>query len=189
MGKKKAFWAIIDILDNTKGRDKTFHTFQYVLGMISASMAHGAIDPIAIERARLLSNNGAIFSTTRKLLRFFQHKALFQRLRKTFIELSNDKLPHKDRVYYRLRVVSDIIYFFFLLDDHILMYHKMSPFKSKKLVDFLNFMNSFPWLIQSFIDLICNLMKMREDTAKGREEAANRKKIKCVLLVFDMLVS
>ena len=189
MSKKKVFWAIIDMLDNTKGRDKTFRIFQYGLGMISASMAHGATDPLIIERARLLNNNRAIFSTTRKLLRFFKHKALFQRLKKAITELNNDKLPYKDRVYYRLRVVSEIIYFFYLLDDHILIYHKMSPFKNKKLVDFLDFMNDFPWLIQSFIDLICNLMKMKEDKAEGREEAANRKKIKCILLVFDMLVS
>ena len=151
-------------------------------------MAHGATDPITIRRANLINNNRAIFSTTRKLLRFFKHKALFQRLMKAIKELRNEKLPYKDRVYYRLRVISEIIYFFYLLDDHLLVYHKMVPFQNKKLISFLEFNNDFPWLIQSFIDLICNIMKMKEDKEAGRTEAFNRKKLKCVLLIFDMLV-
>ena len=195
MCKKKVLLGIIGLLDKSRGRDKLFRLFQYAFRYFSEVLkSPGSTRAlVAIETTtkyqRLFYDTGTTFARSRKVLRFFKHYALFERARGHGQRLATGQLRGRDAAFSSIRIVSETLFFLYLLTDHVLALNTLNLLRNKGFVDFNEWATDFVWLLMTAVDIAGLLIQISKSLEEKRHADCARQLLKVATNALDFAVS
>ena len=192
--KQKCLRVVMDLVTKSRGRDRVFRLLQYglrfllvnfqkipLLAKVSVSDKESLMDS--------LKNVASANATARKVLRFFKHKDLFNRLRSNYELLTKTAdTKTKQSWYYLAKLLSDSMLFLYFVTDHYLFLGNVEILPKDKLFTFIEWLSDFIWLLNCFVDISTSVDDIRSNMDTKNYKEVERLGVLIVIYILDGFV-
>jgi peroxin-11C len=177
----KTLETVINLLNNSSGRDKLCRIIQYSSKFVKAFFLYVAVrykNPMLKELADKSDFIGGSMGMTRKVLRFGRPIGISYnifKLIKTYQKrgMNPDEFDKtKNTSYVVLKVISDASLFLYFLFDHLLYFKRIGVLKDSKLIQFADYVSNLSWLIECLADILCDCIDIHLLQKRAQKEMA-----------------